>query len=525
MSAWQDIFSFENWEIITGIKPVIDHGEQKSYIICAAMPNGKNAEISKELINSITKLIKLYHEIPKMEISRIDDRIKTLAEIQTLTYKYLASRGEDLQLKKDKKLNLLSKNPSSIFIKNPIKKTPLFNFLSKNENKNLSSSDHSSISSSSYSSLNSSSSSLDLVYQTTPTRRTATFENDLELPELKIDNLTTEQTSNQALLNYKNHGLGSMDQWIMSLHRRITKKITQLTQLKNSPLLSKDCLIEQIKQKHQEGKLYPGCLLEKLDLFHRQSEFDPLLIHNELLQGLDGIASNTFSSAIPMNNAYAEYVKSKVTVPFEMFLEDNSITKSHRILDEDYQKIKTIDYQPKDTLIVTISSNNIDKKNRLMARKKYALENDKNPLTLLNTQQTISGNLNSCIKLFSEPNATAFVWSLEDTAIFYTHPHLEGKYHHSSLVEGKDVRAAGMWHTIEGKIKYISNSSGHYRTSSLQFHQLIHFLHKKGLIDEDTVICDLNENVISNMKKSLQQYYNWASLYVLDSTASTFSRK
>jgi hypothetical protein len=60
-----------------------------------------------------------------------------------------------------------------------------------------------------------------------------------------------------------------------------------------------------------------------------------------------------------------------------------------------------------------------------------------------------------------EPNAAAYVWTKDGTLL--AGQHIPKEFHHSSFVAGDAVRCAGMISVINGKVKMISNNSGHYR--------------------------------------------------------------
>ncbi|HHF7383394.1 TPA: hypothetical protein ACPSKF_003959, partial [Legionella anisa] len=100
---------------------------------------------------------------------------------------------------------------------------------------------------------------------------------------------------------------------------------------------------------------------------------------------------------------------------------------------------------------------------------------------------------NYSFKMGTAYGSTAFVWCKDNENQFLTHPHQAGKFHHSSLSTGKSVRCAGMWVVNNGIITHISNSSGHYRPSSLSFYLLIKFLESKQVINANTRVADLRK--------------------------------
>ncbi|KQW53057.1 hypothetical protein ASC77_01780 [Nocardioides sp. Root1257] len=56
--------------------------------------------------------------------------------------------------------------------------------------------------------------------------------------------------------------------------------------------------------------------------------------------------------------------------------------------------------------------------------------------------------------------------------------HKIGKFHHSSLLGGANVSMAGEMQVTDGKIDWLSNKSGHYHPSVVQFQQFLHHLSK-----------------------------------------------
>ncbi len=56
--------------------------------------------------------------------------------------------------------------------------------------------------------------------------------------------------------------------------------------------------------------------------------------------------------------------------------------------------------------------------------------------------------------------------------------HKIGKFHHSSLLGGATVSMAGEMQVTDGKIDWLSNKSGHYTPSVVQFQQFLHHLGK-----------------------------------------------
>jgi len=501
MSAWQDIFSLESWEILTGVRAVTNR-EQKEVYIQAKMPVGKGADICAEYINEITKLLTQYHDIPKTDIKLFVTRINLLQQIELLTEKYINARGDEFQHKKGKKLNSVYAAKS---VPQIISATPVGEPIPK-------------------------SSSTSTVRSP---RRTA---HHVDESKSRIIPDGVRRKSVADLLDFENAGLGSMDQWIESLHKRAKKKTAHLEKLAQSPLvqINKDMLMTMATVKHQDGKLYPGVILEKLDMYHRESEFDPEKVHDD-----------NFISDRPMDKAYNEWVKSgsSSTTPFFLWLEQHSITTSHKVIDKKYEQINVVEYDLKHALVVEIkncnlmsneknsmdddldeftsaSSSDEDQKENsdhyvLMAQKQCPIENEQSCEFPLNTAATITGEFSNCNKIFFKMGSTAYIWDINDENKFITHPHLAKKYHHSSLVKGENVRCSGMWLVENGQIKYIDNASGHYRCSPMRFFKLVKHLEQKGLVNEKTEICEVTKKDEKGTMK-LNQYYQWVMSYISD---------
>lgn len=81
----------------------------------------------------------------------------------------------------------------------------------------------------------------------------------------------------------------------------------------------------------------------------------------------------------------------------------------------------------------------------------------------------------------SSKTGHAFVWT-KDGAIL-SHPHMSGTFHHSSLASGRRVRCAGTWVVEKGKIKQITNDSGHYKPTEKHFRTFVQALLQQGVID------------------------------------------
>jgi hypothetical protein len=65
--------------------------------------------------------------------------------------------------------------------------------------------------------------------------------------------------------------------------------------------------------------------------------------------------------------------------------------------------------------------------------------------------------------------------------IYYSFDHQQGSFHHSSLLAGADVAAAGDMTILSGRLVEISNSSGHYRPPPRSMPQVVSRLKELGV--------------------------------------------
>lgn len=80
------------------------------------------------------------------------------------------------------------------------------------------------------------------------------------------------------------------------------------------------------------------------------------------------------------------------------------------------------------------------------------------------------------------------IWVLTsfDAPVFYTHVCRLGRVHHSSLVGGANVAAAGEWRFEHGELRWISACSGHYRPRDFRLTRAVQILIQRDVIrDQD----------------------------------------
>src|SRR5688572_1789040 len=105
MSQWQEIFSVDTWEILTGKKmvKVVGYKSESLNYIKADIP-ADLGDTGHTLLDTIYELIKFYHQIDKTNLSFFEKRIDLLKQIEAATQGYIDYRGTDLQSKKNKKI-------------------------------------------------------------------------------------------------------------------------------------------------------------------------------------------------------------------------------------------------------------------------------------------------------------------------------------------------------------------------------------------------------------------------------------
>jgi hypothetical protein len=101
---------------------------------------------------------------------------------------------------------------------------------------------------------------------------------------------------------------------------------------------------------------------------------------------------------------------------------------------------------------------------------------------LLPVQGLLSGGGLSCERSPAEPRQhqgkrvfwhflRRKVMSKDDR--FYTHPSKIYRFHHTSLVSGEPVKAAGEWYVEHGDLKWLSGASGPYHTTAAGLQEAI----------------------------------------------------
>jgi hypothetical protein len=83
--------------------------------------------------------------------------------------------------------------------------------------------------------------------------------------------------------------------------------------------------------------------------------------------------------------------------------------------------------------------------------------------------------------LHSDEDGFAIFVMDEEGQIFASKRHEQGKFHHSSLVAGAPVAAAGEIVVKNGVLKKLTDRSGHYRPSKVFTDQIVSFLKRQNV--------------------------------------------
>lgn len=65
--------------------------------------------------------------------------------------------------------------------------------------------------------------------------------------------------------------------------------------------------------------------------------------------------------------------------------------------------------------------------------------------------------------------------------VLYSNTHLVNIFHHSSFFAGEPVQCGGEICCIAGKVRYMTNKTGHYKSGKLEFYRLLSFLSYHGV--------------------------------------------
>lgn len=86
------------------------------------------------------------------------------------------------------------------------------------------------------------------------------------------------------------------------------------------------------------------------------------------------------------------------------------------------------------------------------------------------------------------PMSLTAIWVLSPADKFYSHVVKIGRFHHSSLLAGTEIKAAGEWGVEAGKLKWVNGKSGHYRPELARFIEGLELLSKSGAAAGDAKV-------------------------------------
>lgn len=65
--------------------------------------------------------------------------------------------------------------------------------------------------------------------------------------------------------------------------------------------------------------------------------------------------------------------------------------------------------------------------------------------------------------------------------LYASNNHEVGKFHHSSFLAGGPVAGAGELNVVDGRLKFVSDQSGHYKPDPEYLQQVVDNLKKAGI--------------------------------------------
>jgi hypothetical protein len=116
----------------------------------------------------------------------------------------------------------------------------------------------------------------------------------------------------------------------------------------------------------------------------------------------------------------------------------------------------------------------------------YGLDGDDLQVDLFDTQSIIPKAIIG--KKTKGLRAAAYVWSRD--GILYCAEHKGTQFHHSSFLSGKKVRCAGMIDVEGGKVKRVTNDSGHYKPQTRHLRSFVQFLQMHNVFTHNAEIDD-----------------------------------
>ena len=103
-----------------------------------------------------------------------------------------------------------------------------------------------------------------------------------------------------------------------------------------------------------------------------------------------------------------------------------------------------------------------------------------------------------------EQRSAAYVWTTCGTVLAGQHE--TGIFHHSSFVGGEDVRCAGMMQVEDGKIKRVSNDSGHYRPSVDNLREFVRWLYARKVFTPSGQVRYFNTAIAEYTVQAVEEF-------------------
>ncbi len=275
-----------------------------------------------------------------------------------------------------------------------------------------------------------------------------------------------------------------LDRNMLTLARRARRKAAYLQMLGkcyDNPVLSDPAALLAYLKKPQEVSsdgaigLYPGVRMEALDPMHRPYEFKMRNGQVEINDGLEPVnITYLFKQWIDTVNQHH--------APFFLWLEASPIC-----LDDSKENIaatRSVNYIRAD------KGQGVPGFDKLFVVSISPVGMSQAPLGQLGASSTrCDTSTFSATDKKGGPGCAAYVHT-DDGALFIAE-HREGYFHHSSFLSGGAVQCAGMIRIEQGRVKFVSNNSGHYKPPKERLLKFVRELWRCNLVDEDAtrVIC------------------------------------
>ena len=445
---WQDIYSKPEWEEkITNYRK----GQLKSKAMTTGQKIGYFFTRKFPLPRAVSRLdqqLRHYHDIEKRSIGNLQRRAGALRAIATMGRKFLADHKLSPTFKDDIKSGIRQKIAGSK-IQKQLRKQVRLSDLQLAQIKNKTAIEH----------------------------------------ELRQDKLNTlaQGRYNTAYSAYKD---SSFDFVVAKLIRKSERKAEYIEKLQQHVINAdrgfaggRDDLIAYISSKTYAPdddslvRMKPEVLMERVDPWHRDYEASFDMEANKYgFKASRG--SSVYAAALYQwlnDNKHAN-------TPFFVWLEGHYVCTG--VADP---RIDETAYTESDGHVNYYRSDQeLSQKTHLVSARNGSLwafrvaQDGEVDVSLFDTQH-VKGMMKTARK-------EAYVWSRD--GFIFAGDHIGGKFHHSSLVSGKNVKCAGMINVLGGKIKLVDNDSGHYKPDTRHLRTFVEFLDRQSAFAGDARIID-----------------------------------